>query len=1125
MSARHTTKKQMRKFRPLFYALFVLFGITVFQTMPAIACTSSEIEIDNNCIDSKFTVTTTSLTANAEFKFVLSAAGTFYVDWGEGTPQVETITRNNTTPTEYSHTYPTAGEKKIKFAGVATEYNTTNYSNDKDASGAAIRFGAAVNKVTSSNTGGTPTLVKKLEGSIGSVFPTLGTADNQNPIFFELCAGCTNLTTISGTLFSGVTTAKKNLFRSVFDKCTNLQAIPADLFSYTYGSAESMFRSAFYQCKNLSVFPDNLFPHIDGPAANMFMYAFYEVVFKTANQYIPADTFQGLNGLNANQLFNNAFKGSNLLEQCPEGTTDVTTVNYNNYKSSWNNKKACEVIQILSCTGATYKDGNLCLPCPTGYTSDNQDGKTDITDCKISCPAGKWTGEYQKLEYIEATGTQYIDTLHPITSTTFSAELEFSSGQYVTGNIGHFGGNQDATSGHAANFKESKFGLWVVDYTDGNSAGSKITTGGSFNADVIKHIRYDFVGDTRELSVDGNSTGAKTFSGSIISNNTYRLFSNGCVGGCNDKLLEGRIHWFKVYENGELIFDFIPVRRMSDNEIGMYDQVSGTFFGNAGTGTFTPGTVLGTIGGNSCENVGIGYYSSASTTSYGSVSTRTQCAEGLVTLTETSTSANDCISAQGFTVCPAGTYLPANSQTCTACTAGNWCPGGQLYFNTTDQGLHSCATEIGSGWSSDAGSDTQTDCYYLITLDKNGYTGIIDAYSGIGCSVVSTAEGKTNAQLKLFYNTKCTLPSAGLPATGGYDSVHDWSTTSEINDNAVTIIPATTTTPSVTTYYARKTCAANYYKSNATTCSACGANSSTLAGNTATACACTNGYTVDGTSAGATTSTTGCIEILQALSELHAGNKIYNLLVQKRTTPSINVGLNGSVFYTSLIQSAIPGELGVTYENKTYSACDIDGDYCIVNGNLYWADPDLYLTSGQSQYINTGVVPDLNTAIEIEMADRSSLTYSLFGVKTGTLATTDTGFGISLTSGNFGFFRNGTSMAAIPKDNNYHVYYLSNTEASVDGVSYNFSPATEPISGQYPMYMFGTNHKGSANDKPISVKYLKIWSGSTLTHHFVPVPSGLVIGNYTVPSNGMFDIVTQTFYGNDGIGSFTYGKL
>ena len=69
----------------------------------AAACTSTQIDIGNECIDSKFTVTTTNLSANQTFKFVLSASGTFYVDWGDGSA-AQTITRNDTIPTEYSHT-------------------------------------------------------------------------------------------------------------------------------------------------------------------------------------------------------------------------------------------------------------------------------------------------------------------------------------------------------------------------------------------------------------------------------------------------------------------------------------------------------------------------------------------------------------------------------------------------------------------------------------------------------------------------------------------------------------------------------------------------------------------------------------------------------------------------------------------------------------------------------------------------------------------------------------------------------------------------------------------------------------------------------------------------------------
>lgn len=857
----------MNKLKKFLCVFLYAFCIILTNIAIAAACTSDQIDTGTDCIDTKFTITTTNLSADTRFKFVLSAAGTFYVDWGDNGPVEPPIVRiNNTTPTEYYHDYRSSGIYTIKFGGVATEYNTTAYNQDKDSSGAAIRFGASNNNI-STRTGGTPTLIASLDGSIGSAFPTLngGTNDSDKPTFFDLCNGCTNLQTISGNLFSGVTTAKKNLFRSVFDKCTNLTSIPAGLFSYAQGSAESMFRSAFYQCKKLSVFPENLFPNIDGAAANMFMYTFYEVTFQTANQYIPGNTFLGLNGQTATNLFNSAFKKSNLVTSCPDGTDDVTDTYYSAYKNSWDSKKACAIIQHTSCTGAEYLSGSVCLPCPSGYDGDVQDGKTSISDCKISCPAGKWTGEYERLSYIEANGRQYIDTGHVISSTSFKAELEYSSQEEGSGTLGHFGGNQDALNGHAANFKENKFGVWVAfANAQGSSTGSKITVGGIFNAGEIKHITYEFTGNNRSLSVDNASTSG-TFIGSIISNNTYRLFSNGCVGGCNDTLLTGRIHWFKMYENSTLIFDFVPARRMSDNAIGMYDLVSGRFFGNDGTDDFVAGSVLGTFGGSSCENVGIGYYSSASMTSYGSVSQRNACAPGEITLTDTSTNVSDCISASGFTVCPAGQYIPANSQTCTNCTAGNWCPGGQLYFDTTDQGLNNCATEIGANWTSDAGSDEQTDCYYLITLHKNGYSGIIEGLSGIGCYVASVAEGTTNAQLKLFYNTACTLPAISLPAPGGnghYDISTSWAITQDITDNTVTTIAPVITTPAITTYYARKSCATNYYKSGSTTCSACGSNSSTVVQNAASACTCDTGYTADGTPNGATTSVNGCLEIV-----------------------------------------------------------------------------------------------------------------------------------------------------------------------------------------------------------------------------------------------------------------------
>lgn len=50
-----------------------------------------------------------------------------------------------------------------------------------------------------------------------------------------------------------------------------------------------------------------------------------------------------------------------------------------------------------------------------------------------------------------------------------------------------------------------------------------------------------------------------------------------------------RFWYFTAHENGELMCSLVPCYRKSDNEIGLYDLVSQTFYTNQGTGTFTKG--------------------------------------------------------------------------------------------------------------------------------------------------------------------------------------------------------------------------------------------------------------------------------------------------------------------------------------------------------------------------------------------------------------------------------------------------------------------------------------------------------------------------------------------------------
>lgn len=72
--------------------------------------------------------------------------------------------------------------------------------------------------------------------------------------------------------------------------------------------------------------------------------------------------------------------------------------------------------------------------------------------------------------------------------------------------------------------------------------------------------------------------------------------------------------------------------------------------------------------------------------------------------------------------------------------------------------------------------------------------------------------------------------------------------------------------------------------------------------------------------------------------------------------------------------------------------------------------------------------------------------------------------------------------------------------------------------------MFGINDRGTIDARyRFKIYSFRLYNDGMLVRHFVPVPAGMVIGDYIVPSNGMWDIVEQKFYGNSGTGNFIYG--
>lgn len=74
-----------------------------------------------------------------------------------------------------------------------------------------------------------------------------------------------------------------------------------------------------------------------------------------------------------------------------------------------------------------------------------------------------------------------------------------------------------------------------------------------------------------------------------------------CRDGGADILPNGRIFYCKITDKitNTLVRDMVPAKRVSDNEIGMYDRVGGEFYLNRGGGTFIGGAETGETLSNS----------------------------------------------------------------------------------------------------------------------------------------------------------------------------------------------------------------------------------------------------------------------------------------------------------------------------------------------------------------------------------------------------------------------------------------------------------------------------------------------------------------------------------------------
>lgn len=191
---------------------------------------------------------------------------------------------------------------------------------------------------------------------------------------------------------------------------------------------------------------------------------------------------------------------------------------------------------------------------------------------------------YERLEYIESTGTQYINT--GISGNTVLRKIE--TYHYLTTSKTSqilFGNNQYYLFYREWDTTRPYYGVYVP---GSGYVQTSILMSPGYTYSYVE-LRPD---GTLEFLVDKDGvTQVKTGTHTNTYNNAYNHYlfgynNNGPMGYD----VPCRMYMFRVYgENNVLIRDFIPCKRKSDNVLGLFDSVNKVFYTNAGSGTFGAG--------------------------------------------------------------------------------------------------------------------------------------------------------------------------------------------------------------------------------------------------------------------------------------------------------------------------------------------------------------------------------------------------------------------------------------------------------------------------------------------------------------------------------------------------------
>ena len=187
--------------------------------------------------------------------------------------------------------------------------------------------------------------------------------------------------------------------------------------------------------------------------------------------------------------------------------------------------------------------------------------------------------EYQRVEYLEATGTQYIDSGYKPTSEVLKYDLEYAITSSTFG-FSIMGNNDDTDKYFGIQFWGNRFYVGT----------SRALLYKSWTQNQKYHKIVEANNGTLTVITDGVRE-STSYVSSLYKNSSIGLFA--CKGDTKvESYGQARIYYAKIYDNNILVRDFVPVVRSRDGVAGLYDMVGHKFYANAGSGSFKTGGVI-----------------------------------------------------------------------------------------------------------------------------------------------------------------------------------------------------------------------------------------------------------------------------------------------------------------------------------------------------------------------------------------------------------------------------------------------------------------------------------------------------------------------------------------------------